>query len=476
MKKLSALALATMLASTGLHAQDTGKNIVQNAIVAIQDEINDWKDSDEGDYWLELGEDCFSDDDICVRLYEGRASVNGSIGTPEYGSARSMAFTRALQDAQAENAVANYMDNSVNVISQLIQDTPKPEPMICDNPDPNDRVNLLKEKALLFADIWMTRKLKEEGVSESDIPQRIDAIPTEQRLLQLEDSIAQQSEMTAKVEDSGFIILNSWEAIDVNDQAAIGVIIASVPKIIQLLNTMKDARGDFDPSFYDSIGAIPRVNESMRRYVRDELKDSFGARLVYNRQGYPTVVGIGQASPTSFTNDPALNQRHIRIAQESADQNARNAISQLFDMRTNVKISITEKSAFTQHAVASYIGCELEDFNDTATGSTSYEKYLKVEHISQSGVQLEGLKMVRRDKYFNPDLNRDIYYTAYEWSPMTEMAMRNHRSAASQTLPSNRPVPAPASVSRQETQQQDSSKPVSQGSITRSRPTLIPDF
>ena len=386
-----------------------------------------------------------------------------------------MAFTRALQDAQAENAVANYMDNTVNVIRQLIHDTPKPEPMICDNPDPNDRLGLLKEKAIMFADRWMARKLREEGVPESDIPQRIDAIPTEQRLLQLEESIAQQSELTANVEDSGFIILNTWEAIDVNDQAAIGVIIASVPRIIQLLNTMKDARGNFDPSLYDNIGAIPRVNESMRRYVRDELKDSFGARLVYNRHGYPTVVGIGQASPTTFTNDPALNQRHIRIAQESADQNARNAISQLFDTRTNVKISITERSAFTQHAVAQYIGCNLEDFNDTAAGTASYEKYLKVEHLSQSGVQLEGLNMVRRDKYFNPDLNRDIYYTAYEWSPMTEMSLRNHRTAATQTLQPNRPEPAPAA--REEVQPSGSNEaPASQGSITRSRPALIPDF
>lgn len=475
MKKFTALALATMLASTGAQALEAEKNIVNDALNGIQDAINDWMDSDEGDLWVGESEECYSEDNVCVRLYQGRANVSGNIGTPQYGSARSMAFTRALQDAQAQNAVGNYMDNAVNVISQLIQDTPKPEPMICDIPDPNDRLDLLKDKAIVFADRWMTRKLKEEGVPESEIPRRIDAIPTEQRLLQLEESIAQQSEMTAKVEDSGFIILNSWEAVDVNDQAAIGVVIASVPRIIQLLNTMKDAGGDFDPSHYDDLSTIPRVNESMRRYVRDELKDSFGARLVYNRQGYPTVVGIGQASPTTFTNDPALNQRHIRIAQETADQNARNAISQLFDMRTNVKISISEKSAFTQHAVAQYVGCNLEDFSDTESGSASYEKYLKVEHISKSGVQLEGLNMVRRDKYFNPNLNRDIYYTAYEWSPLTQRSLSTHRAASARTLQPNRPEPAPVEDTQQPVSSSGST-PVNRGSITRSKPALIPDF
>ena len=60
MKKLTALALATMLASTGAQALEAEKNIVQNAIVGIQDAMNAWKDSDEGDYWVELADSCFS--------------------------------------------------------------------------------------------------------------------------------------------------------------------------------------------------------------------------------------------------------------------------------------------------------------------------------------------------------------------------------------------------------------------------------
>ena len=445
--------------------------IVRSALDTIQQKINDWKDSDEGDTWIELGELC-GPDEPCVQLYEGVASVKGDVSSPEFGSTRALAFTQALQSAQADNAVAQFMTNSVDVISQLTHQPVNPDPTICEDIPLGAKLDVLKDKALLFADKWLTNKLKDEGVADEEIPAQINKVSTEKRIQMLSDAIAQNSQTSAKGQDAGFIVLKNFEAIDHHNQAAVGVIIASAPKIVQLLNTMRAAKGQFDPSAYDQIGAIPRINESLRRYVRNDLSNSFGARLVYNRQGFPTVVGIGQASRIVRSNDPAVNAVHTRIAQESAQQDAINAISQLFDMSTSVDVSISDKAEFSQNAIATYTGCNLEDVNTNVSGERSYSKYLSVKHVSKSKTQLKGLKLVRRDKYHHPALKRDIYYVAYEWSPLTEMAISNHRKAASGVLKKKQPAVVQPQTN---TQSQQGSKTDS-GYVSESEASMVPDF
>ncbi|MRI33992.1 hypothetical protein EOPP23_13430 [Endozoicomonas sp. OPT23] len=481
MKKFTALALATAMMSPTLFANQASSassesvetvapTVVMSAIDTVQEQINNWKDSDEGDRWIELGELC-GPDEPCVQLFEGVDSVKGRPGTAEFASTRALAFQSALLNAQTDQAVSQFMDNAVNVVANLDVNPVKFDQQICEASDPQDKVQMLAEKALILADQWLSNQMKEQGVPDEEIPKKLAKMETEQRLNTLYDAIEQSSSMSAQGNSSGYIVLKNFEAIDHNGQAAIGVVLASAPKIIQLLNTMKSAKGNFDPAAYDSIGALLKVSGSINRYVRNDLAESFGARLIYNQNGFPTVIGIGQAGKLAVSNDPAENAVQTKVAKESADQAARNAITQMFNTQVKAKVEQSEKAAFAKAAIAQYVGCELTEVDESQSGELSYSKFLKTEKVSDSRVKIKGMKLVRRSSYVHPALKKKVYYTAYQWSPVTENAARTHEQAFSKKLEKKVVTP----VQSHQSEGTRAVKPA--GTYTsESKPSMVPDF
>ena len=252
-----------------------------------------------------------------------------------------------------------------------------------------------------------------------------------------------------------------------------GVVVVSSANIMQLLRAMKESKGQFNPDAYYPIKMLPRLNSSVRSYVKNNLEEGFGARLVYNRQGMPTIIGIGQSSKIEESNDARANSVYTRIAQESAQQNAINAITQMFDMQTQVEVSITDKAEFSKNVVAEYIGCDLATTDENQPTEASYEKFLNIKETSTFKTQLTGAKLVRNDSYYHTSLKRKIYYTAYEWSPSSELGIKNYQQAMQSDS-----AKKPGSV----TQQASSAKPATGaqnqfgGYSSQSPTSLVPDF
>ena len=464
------------VANTQAEAQPTPQTIepeiVYSALDKVQEMINDWKDSPEGDLWLEQTELCDLGE-ACLQIFEGVATAKGDISSPEFGEVRSLAFTQALQKAQGDNARAQFMENSGSILGSLSYGAPEFDDQICQDLGLDDRVDALIDKGLVLADQMLTNKMKEEGVPEEEIPEKVASIRKQDRQKMLEDAISQQATQSSKAtQGAGFVVLKNYEAVDKNNQSAVGVIVVSAPRIMQLLRAMKESKGQFNPEVYEPIGMLPQLDQSVRKYVKSSLKDNFGARLVYNRQGIPTIIGIGQASQISATNDPKAASVYKRIAQESAQQNAINAITQMFDMQTQVSVSITDEARFTQYAIAEYVGCNLDSVDDNQPIQTSYDKFLKVTEKSTFKTKLVGTKQVRRDSYYHPALKRKIYYAAYEWSPATEKGIKNYQQAIKKELPKKKTAPPQPATKTSD------SKPAEQfGGYSSESPTsMTPDF
>ena len=448
-------------------------NIVLNARDEVQTMINDWKDSPEGEIWQEQMEMCGAGG-TCLQIFEGIANAKGDLSSPQFGEIRSLAFAEALQQAQSQNARSQLVQASVEVIGQLTYSTPSYDDKICDGASPENKERLLQEKALLLADQWMTNKLKEEGVPDESIPKQIDKINSQKRIELFSDAISQTStQKSGSTQGKGFVILKNFEAVDKNNQVAVAVIIVSAPQIMQMLNAMKESKGQFNPEMYQPIGMIPRLNQSVNSYVRQNLAEGFGARLVYNQQGYPTLIGIGQASQIAKTNDPREEAVYQRVAQESAQQNAINSISQLFDMQTSLEVTVSDEAKFSKNAVAEYVGCNLASTNEDTALESEYSKFLNVKQESKTNTSLKGLKNLRNDNYYHPSLKRKIYYSAYTWSPQTEMAVRNYQQEVNQSL---KKKPLPAQPQANSVSNNNKAAPVNQGYRSQSQTSLKPDF
>ena len=452
------------------HDETIKPELVANARDSVQDMINDWKDSPEGDMWIAQTEMC-NPGDACLQIFEGVATAKGDLSSPDFGEVRSLAFAEALLDAQSNNARAQFMQNSVGVVGTLSYGAPEFDDQICVDQSPQDKLAMLADKGLILADQMLTNQMKEAGVPEGEIPQKIEQMSTKERKQVFQEAISQRSTQKSKAaQGAGFIVLKNFEAVDKNEQAAVGVVIVSAPRVMQLLRSMKDSKGQFNPAMYERIGMLPQLNMSVSNYVRSGLEDNFGARLVYNRQGVPTIVGIGQSSQIVDTNDPKAVSVYKRIAMESAQQNAANAIGQLFDMQASVSVSISDEAKFTQNAVAEYVGCDLSNVSDNQPVEASYSKFLDIKQESRSKTSLTGTRLVRRGSYYHEALKRKIYYVAYEWSPQIEKGIRNYQNAMNQKLQPKQVAPAPTGAGNSRAPQQF------QGYQSESATSLVPDF
>ncbi len=430
------LAMASFLAGNGVTAQ-TYKNVASpesmkeersaetaddwGADERVRKMIAEWKRTDSSARRL------FERDDISI--VEGVASTNLRTEEKRWGKSRSLAYTKAFVDAMNAYVARTRTRFTNNLIRKYFQEDID-ESALTYRPgeSSDDMVSRIAAKALTLAGHKLDKALAEAGMSTAEI----ESLTPPQKKVAFSDRLSLSATVEAVGSAHGLVTFKTFEAVDAEGNAAIGVVAVGSARMRNLAKRIV-ARKAIRP---DADKAQTAIADQIFALSDENLIREFGPRVWWDQNGYPTVVAFGQWawSPEGLTKRKRARRR--AFAMEQAKSNAMFHLAMFLDVATR----------FSKDSV---VGEEAEEFHRIfRDGTVSDEETASITDTinkssrARSTVGLAGLKVWREWFGRHPDADHhEIVGVVVSWSPAQEDQVRaelgkkaKHRPSAKKTV------------------------------------------
>ena len=254
--------------------------------------------------------------------YDGSATVLLSPSDKNYPKALQQAFDKAFDNARA----AFVYDRVGQQISD--KESESYENGSSNNKDFNPemcRVSKLESiwnKVVALTDAKLDEALRENGVD----PEEFKSTPrTAQKELFYEKTI-EKNTRTAFGEIIGLLPVQTFVATSEKGTSKVGVIMVHAPKLMSLVNSLKEGS---KPTFSSKRGGKPLsffVNKTA-----DDLESVFGPRLAFDENSQPIILAYGQWAASYKGNNERRKERSRDLAFEKADMQATQLIGEFLN-------------------------------------------------------------------------------------------------------------------------------------------------
>ncbi|CED57619.1 putative exported protein [Aliivibrio wodanis] len=408
----------------------------------IEEQYEDWLSSPLGSDFESMTE---NDDGVnYAQMHFGIATSRSSDLTMRtVRRTFEQAFENAIEKVALEGRAAVTSDR----ISTLSESVPDFSDYICPT-SASAQKQLVQEKLIQLAEIAFRDKLSAEGVSQEAIDQAMRETAIKDKQTILEDSLKNSVNIeTGWRGISSFFVQKVFMAEQEDGAVSVGVVIVKTTPAHEMIQYVTKARGDFDPNawnlpktfkpisrtFKTPDGEYKQFNSTSQyvRYLVNKKQDEtvIGSHLVYDNNGYPTVISVSYESVNKRSSNSAEMRTYKKIAKKRATTYAMNELYRLVNLKVKVSIEVLDEVSLTKKAVANYLDCSLDsiDIEDTQINSTTDTKVTvqsKVDKLSLKGVKTNTMS------FYNPFNPKQISYYSYAiWSPLQDAKQRKIESS-----------------------------------------------
>ena len=367
-----------------------------------------------------------------ISVLRGTATVQVRSENPDWIQQRSLAYTEALLNAQADYVKNQRTVNTNDTVATMFKAAGQ-EPPPYDNADKdNGKTADLLRKLVGLASGKLDQELRELNID----PKQFEAMSEPQRHVQLQNKLSVRSTEKSFGELVGLTPTQTFERNDGKGNCTIGVVAVVSPALKEFAQQVLKQRGEFlpDPT---RVQDIAKIYASKPALVRD-----FGVRRMFDEQGLPVIVSFAQWSSSYLGGDPVLAEEYRRAAREQAEQMADAQITDF--LKGSIEFTRTSETGRTLEEAAERMqdGSVIQEAA-TRTLLDAMAKTIR----RQSSATLTGLQTLARWSLVHPDApSQHIIGVIRMWSAAGEKATRalHDGRAAAPARASAEPAPATA--------------------------------
>lgn len=290
--------------------------------------------------------------------------------------------------------------------------------------DAEKREFIHKETALDVTTDVVDAVIENETGKEVNIAGNIELQPITKKVRGNESTTVKTNTVDAAAEISGTYVVRSFEAISVEGETWVGVVIRGSEKSKRQIRSIYEGGSSYQP--------VPeKVGKGIDPYMwfnqeYDNLYKEVGTKLMWNERGYPVLLSFGQTSNPHVEGTFDYDMYETDFAADDASTRALGGLSEVF----NLQGASNKKSS---QGRTSY-----EEFTVTFDGKSEEIESKKIEDIvkkiqsysemNSSTKGMQGLKEIGTFDNYHPVTNRKITGVVYAWSPEYASASQGYSS------------------------------------------------
>jgi len=273
---------------------------------------------------------------------KGVANVVGNVASPTFVKSRSLAYSKAYQNAVAEYIFRRFGDSLSEQYQRTFNDYSKGVP----GEDVKGAFARIAEKTAQLTEAKLDEGLRKLGVTPS-------GSVTEKRKL-AQNLIVKRTVKKASGESAGLLPVQTFEGWAENGKYAVGVVVRGGVETEILADCLKNK---VRPRL-----SRPECGQPVAQALPndEELVSQFGVRLFFDENGTPALLSIGQWGSSYVGEDADLDESALDHAREQAEDEADDALT-MFVNSTLTMLSESERGEDSGRAVETYSdGSEIE--------------------------------------------------------------------------------------------------------------------
>ena len=360
-----------------------------------------------------------------VLVIEGLAQIGLHTDHPDWGKARSLAYTRAYLDAMR----VFVEQTSVGITTQTVHDDLEDATSIPfdGSEDATSYLNRIDRKAAVLAELRLDQALAEAGMSDEEIAQLSGA----EKIPRVRDALARESTSRAFGRAAGLVPLKTFEAVcDGGSNSAVGVAAAFSTRMRALAEQVFDGQ----PIRPNPDRAGVPLRDRINALSDEDLVEQFGVRIWWDRDGYPVIIAFGQWGWSTKALTAAQQDRRYRFARDQAAAQAKSSLAEFIQINAQFT-----SSSFVGSTIEEAVEVDADGFHSYVSGTAITDRMIE-EARTRSKVQLTGLGILRTWSSQHPVAeHQELTGAVAYWSPAREDQVR-----ASLGLDAKHPAPEPA--------------------------------
>ena len=425
-----AVSATTDSAETSTAAEETTSGSDYDAEEMVERLIEEWYEGPKGRGFRERGD---------LNVVHGTALTALNANDKRWPKARTLAFQVAFTQAMGEYVNSVRQRVSVKQTRDYFsEDVPESELRYQEGEAPDSYVGRIVGKIAALSEHVLDQKLAESGMDRDELR----SLTPTQKKTTLSDRISRNTLIEAVGSAAGLVPVKTFESVDTEGNSAVGVVAVFSERVRQIANQI--SKGEVIRP--DPHRARNSIESQIFEYGKDELPNEFGARVLWDEQGYPAIVSFGQWgwSPSG------LSKRKRSQSRKFARKQAGN------DARSNLTVFVNASASFTEE---SNVGTSIEEGFNLPRGGVPEEiedaevmDMLVQRARIDARVDLTGYTTAREWKARHPLLEEhEIVGVVAYWSPAREDAIRKTIGKEAKHAP-----PAPPEASQESPKMQAS--------------------
>lgn len=428
------LAIFCLLIPFATQAKDLSScNKKETAFEQVECEYNSWRI--EASQKIQSHNNPTEQKEFNTMLTFADAIVKTPITDPNYLNARSQAYEEALITAYAKIAQEHSLTYKGSITSKLLSDA---TPLNTENQSSDNsfssKIERIYQKFTSMIEGKLDQKLEELGIS----PEEFKKSPKNTQKDLINNSITQKATIEAIDTTSGMIPVQTFIATDKNGTTVVRVVISKSPKRSSLVKTMLKRGRHITPIENKKTS---KTLEEMIILQPQNMMSLLGTRLIYDQDGFPTLISFGQASYNTAINPLEFNMNREE-ALRFAEQNAINAMTFILNQKTIFNRTTTQLSSMYKKQTHTQTN---NGTIDSITVDSSYQKKIDEKIETSSYISdFTGIKTFHQWTYKDPKSGRNIVGIVKMWSPKTAQNSFNTKNSIQEkdNTPKSQPTPS----------------------------------
>lgn len=377
-----------------------------------------------------------------IAILRGSGIVEAMSTDPKWVAFRSLAYERALLEAQADYVLQQNAQITAETVSTLFKAADREPPPY--KPADNDptKVAELVRKLVALGSGKLDKELRDLGINPSEYERAADP----QRYVQMRSALMSKSMERAFGDLVGLTPVQTFEArLGSGDTAKgapykIGVFAVVSPKMKDFAQRVLKERGQFPPE-PAKAAKLSDLYADKARLVHD-----FGVRWRYDENGLPVIVSFSQWMSDYRGQDPITAERYRETAHKQAELRADAQIADFLKGSVNVERTADVGQTFDEGANRMPDGY-VEQQAEVRKLLSAYQSNIR----RRSQVSVTGLTTLSRWSGKHPDNGQEILGVVRIWSAAAEQQTRALRDGRPPAVPAvaGRPTgPGPVQTGR----------------------------
>ncbi len=268
------------------------------------------------------------------------AVVNENLNSPNFINSRAMAYERAYLNAVSDHICRYYGIQSSKLINEYFSDESSDRlqnPLISESPETR-----IGKKLEVLLETQIDNALRELNVDPSLYTEK----PLEAKRTLLQDAITRQTMTSAFGSAAGLLPVQTLEARLADGSYAVGIILRYDPALCGVAQSLAAKQ-------LPMLAATGGITPEEALPSEEEMVQSFGVRMFFDRNGRPALLGFGQWEVSNAGTDTQAKERAKLRALEQATDIANSGLTLFITGNASFnKISetgeILEENAFFQ--------------------------------------------------------------------------------------------------------------------------------